>query len=60
MYVSFRDDDLTGGLTFTQGNSARQYVEAIGHREIAWLGRYAEALPPNMERWGASKGQNCP
>ncbi|KAF2476201.1 kinase-like protein [Lindgomyces ingoldianus] len=47
-------------LTFTEGTSAREYVEAIGHREIAWLRRYAEALPPTMERWGASKGQSCP
>jgi Phosphotransferase enzyme family len=35
-------------------------VEAIAHREIAWLRQYAEALPPAMERWGASKGQNSP
>ncbi|KAF2463332.1 uncharacterized protein BDR25DRAFT_329731 [Lindgomyces ingoldianus] len=40
--------------------SAREYVEAIGHREIAWLRRYAEALLPTMERWGASEGQSCP
>jgi hypothetical protein len=35
-------------------------VEAIAQREIAWLRHYAEALPPAMERWGASKGQNSP
>jgi hypothetical protein len=33
-------------------------VEAIAHREIVWLSRYAESLPPSLEKWGASKGQS--
>lgn len=47
-------------MTSIEGTSAREYVEAIAHREIAWLRHYAGALPPTMERWSASKGQNSP
>ncbi|KAF1918902.1 kinase-like domain-containing protein [Ampelomyces quisqualis] len=41
-----------------EGTSACEYVEAIAHREIAWLNHYAESLPPSTEKWGASKGQS--
>ncbi|KAJ8111744.1 hypothetical protein OPT61_g5732 [Boeremia exigua] len=37
--------------------TAREYVYAIAHREIAWLSHYAESSPPSMEKWGASHGQ---
>ncbi|KAH5628153.1 hypothetical protein HBI51_212280 [Parastagonospora nodorum] len=43
-----------------EGSSASEYVEAIAHREIAWLSDYAESLPPSTEKWSASKGQSDP
>lgn len=58
MYVRLHRDELTKILTAIEGTSACEYVEAIAHREIAWLSHYAESLPPSMENWSASKGQS--